>query len=98
MHAAEVLCEEVFAVEVVGGILRQRRLLGLGAGGGGRGGGSRDAGANVASVDARAEVLGRDVAFPFVLGAEAGFAAVAAEGAGKRAGVCGEDVFLESGG
>lgn len=101
VHAAEVLGEEVFAVEVVGGVFCRKWLrLGMGLRGGGWGGGrggTRHAGADVASVDARAEVLGRDVAFPFVLGAKAGGAAIAAEGAGEGAGVRGEHVFLEGG-
>lgn len=95
VHAAEVLREEVFAVEVVVGLLRCLVSV-LGSAARGRGLElSRGARAQIAAVDARAEVLRRDVAFPFVLGAEAGGAAVAAKGADERAGVRGEDVFLE---
>lgn len=97
VHTAEVLREEVFAVEVVGGELRRLvPVFGLAVGRRGRGW-TRDARADVAAVDARTEVLRRDVAFPFVLGAEAGGAAVLAEGADKRAGVGREDVFLKAG-
>lgn len=70
--------------------------------GGGRGAvvrrGLWDAGALVAAPDAELDVLGRDVALPFVFGAEARGAAVGAEGAGEGAGVGGEVVFVHGGG
>lgn len=73
------------------------------AGGGRRGAavrrkGLRDAGALVAAPDAELDVLGRDVAFPFVFGAEARGAAVGAEGADEGAGVGREVVFVHGGG
>ena len=58
----------------------------------------RDAGALVATPEAELDVLGGDVALPFVFGAEARGAAVGAEGAGEGAGVGGEVVFVHGGG
>lgn len=60
--------------------------------------GLRDAGALVAAPDAGLDVLGRDVAFPFVLGAEAREAAVGAESADERASMGREVVFVHGGG
>ncbi len=99
VHAADVLREEVFAVELV--VTLRRSLIRKR---GRRGGFSalrprlRDAAADVASVDAWPEMLRRDVPFVLILRAEGGRAAVASECAGERAGVGGEDMFVEAGG
>ena len=53
-----------------------------------------DAGADVASVDCEAEVLGGDVALPLVFGAEGSRAAVEVKAAGERADVFCFDVFV----
>ena len=118
MHAAQVLGEEVFAVEFVeaavggfdGGAAEDddvvflvffRRCSASLFAGGRRGEpvrGLRDAGALVAAPDAELDVLGGDVALPFVFGAEARGTAVGAEGAGEGPGVGGEVVFVHGGG
>ncbi len=99
VHAADVLCEEIFTVELV--VAMRRSLTGEG-----RYRGRlpalcpwlRDATANVASVDARPEMLRGDVPFVLVLGAESGRTAIASESAGERAGVGGKNMFVEAGG
>ena len=89
VHAAVVLGEEVLAVEVVGGVVRggrSRALL--------RGHATR---VRVAAVEAELEVLARDVALPFVFGAEGRGAAIVREGAGEVFGfgvACARRVWL----
>ena len=76
MHPSTVLREEVFAVEVVVATItsstfpRSRRVVGVAVAFG-------------AAVEAELEVLGGDVAFPFVFGGEDGGAAVVGECAGE---------------
>ena len=76
MHPSTVLREEVFAVEVVVATItvttfpRSRRVVGVAVAFG-------------AAVEAELEVLGGDVAFPFVLRGEDGGAAVVGECAGE---------------
>lgn len=55
----------------------------------------RARGPDIAAIDTKGEVDGGNVALPFVLGAEGGFAAVTSKRADERAGVDGEDVFGE---
>lgn len=59
--------------------------------------GADDTSAHITPVDTRRNVLRRGMAFPLILGAEAGGAAVAAEGTGEGACVTAVDVFLEQG-
>ena len=79
MHPSTVLREEVFAVEVVVATItsstfpRSRRVVGVAVAFG-------------AAVEAELEVLGGDVAFPFVFGGEDGGAAVVGECAGELLG------------
>lgn len=108
MHAAHVLGEEVLAIEFVvdgAGVgdgvrmtgsspRRGRGFASMGGGGGGRDG---DAGTDVAPIDAEPQMLGRDVAFPLVLGPECGWTSVAAETADKGAGVRCESMFAQGG-
>lgn len=54
-------------------------------------------GAGGTAVICQTEMLRRDVAFPFILGAESAGAAGEGEGAGKGSGVCCCDVFAERG-
>lgn len=98
VHAADVLREEVFAVELVVALRRsltreRRRRGGFPA----RRPWLRDTTANVASVDAGPDVLRGDVPFVLVLRAERGRTAVASENADERTGVGGEDMFVEAG-
>jgi hypothetical protein len=60
--------------------------------------GAAGLGAGGAAVELQAEVLGGDVALPFVFGAEGACAAREREGTGKGASVCGCDVLAEGGG
>jgi hypothetical protein len=75
VHATQMLCKEVFAVEVVVAA-RGCLLTVVGV-----------ALAHVAAVVAKLKVLGRDMSFPFVLGTEGGMTAVVDkatdEGAGR---------------
>jgi hypothetical protein len=71
VHAAEMLCEEVFAVEVV--VVEGLLVVGIGRWG-----------AEVAAPVAEFDVLGADVPLPLVLGGEVGGAAICGEGARER--------------
>lgn len=79
VHAALVLREEVFAIEVVGDA-RGRALEPLSAGFAFNGK-VHVAAADVAAVEAELEVLRRDVSLPFVLGDERAGTAVVREAA-----------------
>ena len=91
MHPSTVLREEVFAVEVVVATItsstfpRSRRVVGVAVAFG-------------AAVEAELEVLGGDVAFPFVLRGEDGGAAVVGECAGELLGGFLVAVFRGGGG
>ena len=74
MHSAEMLCEEIFAVEVV--VIKSLLVVWVDGGG-----------AEVAAPVAELDVLRADVALPFVLGGEGGGAAVCSEGTGEWAAV-----------
>ena len=112
MHALHVLCEKVFAVEVmilqlVGvGLLPKRRRDGgrgravfvlLWTGGAVCGGDGGCAGTEVTSPRLEVKMLDVDVPLPFVLAADSGVAAVPLEGADEGASVRGQDVLLERG-
>ena len=99
MHPPHVLREEVLAVEIIVAaaaqtLPRERGFPTVAAPSTMRFG---HTGVDVAAPDTRAEVLRADVAFPFILAAEGGGAAVAGEGAGKGPGVGGLDMLIEGG-
>jgi hypothetical protein len=75
-----MLSEEVFAVEIVVASAPAVAVAGMQMEVG------WIAGSSVTPVEAQLEVLGRDVAFPFIFGGEAAAAAVVREGANEGAG------------
>jgi len=85
VHAPLVLCEQVLAIEVIGGTRSEGYVRCCRGGGSGVGWRLGDvAETDVAAIEVKLEVLGGDVTLPFVLGAEGAVAPVVGEAADEE--------------